>query len=186
MRKKSHIILALQICQKLNNKNIIKHPYIFCFGNILPDCVPTFLTTPHRKEMTFEKVQHKIKRFIDKNKAKDGCSYRSTIQLGEIVHYIADYFTFPHNDNYTGSLVDHCHYENALKHELRRYIRSGEAMEQVRNIPMFCSYEELNQYVEEQHAAYIMKPSDVYSDSAYIVKVCMVVVISILLMVHLL
>lgn len=185
MRKKSHIILALQICEKLEQKNIIRHPYIFCLGNVLPDCVPSFLTTPHRKEATFDKLQDKIIRFIEKNNNQGCCNCFSTIKLGEIVHYIADYFTFPHNDNYPGNFVDHCHYENALKHELRRYIKSGEALKQLENLPSYNSYEDLKQYVEEQHALYVMQQSDVYADSAYIVKVCMVVVLSLLLMIHL-
>ena len=182
MRKKSHVSLALQICKGMDDKEAIKHPYVFCFGSILPDCVPSFLTTPHRKEETFEKVQNKIIKFIQKYNQKSGCNYRRTIQLGEIAHYIADYFTFPHNDNYEGSLVDHCHYENALKHELRRYIYSGEAMAQLSNIPSYGTYEELKAYIEQQHKTYIQKKSDVYTDSQYIVKVCMVVVASILLM----
>ena len=35
--------------------------------------------------------------------------------LGVIIHYIADYFTFPHNDHYPGNVKDHCYYERDLK-----------------------------------------------------------------------
>ena len=28
--------------------------------------------------------------------------------LGEVIHYLADYFTFPHNTIYPGNLKDHC------------------------------------------------------------------------------
>ena len=31
--------------------------------------------------------------------------------LGVIIHYIADYFTFPHNDHYPGNVKDHCYYD---------------------------------------------------------------------------
>ena len=34
--------------------------------------------------------------------------------LGKLIHYIADAFTFPHNNVFKGNLVQHCKYENKL------------------------------------------------------------------------
>ena len=53
-------------------------------------------------------------------------------RVGEVVHYIADYFTFPHNEIYPGNLKDHCMYEKELKLYLREYLNSEEAMEKNR------------------------------------------------------
>lgn len=50
--------------------------------------------------------------------------------LGQVSHYLADYFTFPHNKIYPGGFKDHCSYEERLKRDLRSYIKSGEAERQ--------------------------------------------------------
>ena len=34
--------------------------------------------------------------------------------LGKLIHYVADAFTFPHNNVFKGNLVQHCKYENKL------------------------------------------------------------------------
>lgn len=34
--------------------------------------------------------------------------------LGKLIHYIADAFTFPHNNVFKRNLVQHCKYENKL------------------------------------------------------------------------
>ena len=46
-------------------------------------------------------------------------------RFGEVMHYMADYFTFPHNKNFTGNLYEHNKYEKHLKNHLKRYIESG-------------------------------------------------------------
>ncbi|MDD5950081.1 MAG: zinc dependent phospholipase C family protein [Lachnospiraceae bacterium] len=182
MRKKSHISLALQIMDGLGDTSGLRHKYVFCIGSILPDCLPSFLTTPHRMECTYELVQKKIHSFIDKYDAMSGCNYRRTLQLGQIAHYIADYFTFPHNEHYEGSMMDHCHYEKDLKQELKRYIKSGDALEQGVDLCIFDSREELREYIEQMHREYMKERSDIYNDVRYIVRVSLVVVASILQM----
>lgn len=46
-------------------------------------------------------------------------------ESGEITHYVADYFTFPHNKIYPGGFKEHCAYEEHLKHELRAFFKDG-------------------------------------------------------------
>ena len=46
-------------------------------------------------------------------------------RLGEIFHYIADYFTFPHNKTFTGSLVEHNSYEKEL---IRHFLSEGSSV----------------------------------------------------------
>lgn len=182
MRKKSHVSLALQIYHGMEDQRLLTHKIMFCIGSILPDCVPSFLTTPHRMDCTYKVVQERMNQFLNEFDCAKGCNYRKTIQLGRIAHYIADYFTFPHNNHYEGSLMDHCHYENDLKHELKRYIKSREALEQIMPVTLFHSRQELKQYIEDMHAQYVKSSSDIYNDCKYIVTVCMVVVQSMLSM----
>ncbi len=50
-------------------------------------------------------------------------------RMGVVMHYLADYFTFPHNVTYGGSLKDHCLYERDMKYALRSYVRTSEAQQ---------------------------------------------------------
>ena len=35
--------------------------------------------------------------------------------LGKLTHYLADAFTYPHNDHFSDSLMDHHRYESDLR-----------------------------------------------------------------------
>lgn len=179
MRKKSHIALAIGLMEKLQLQDTLNHKYTFCFGSILPDCKPSFLTTPHNFQKTFEKVKEKIEQFIENMNNMYQFGHRDCIVLGEITHYIADYFTFPHNNHYEGNLKDHCHYEKDLKFALRRFLESKEVMEIRREIKVYRTKEELFQFIEDTHRKYMERKSVVLEDCRYIVRVCMEVVASI-------
>lgn len=127
MRKKSHISLAKYIVDSLGEQELQKHKKAFYLGSILPDCKPSFITIKHEMEGTFPKVQHELEELVERQKNAQinmRVFYRN---LGEVIHYIADYFTFPHNPHYPGNLKDHCIYEEHLKRGLKEYIASGEA-----------------------------------------------------------
>ena len=92
--------------------------------------------------------------------------------LGEITHYVADYFTFPHNKTYPGSLKDHCAYEEKLKQDLRAFLKTEKAKQIGREKDRdFASLEELFSYVKQQHEAYLKKRSNVEKDIEHIVVI---------------
>lgn len=43
--------------------------------------------------------------------------------LGKLTHYLADAFTYPHNENYPESLIAHRQYEDDLRSYLAQYLR---------------------------------------------------------------
>ena len=133
MRKKSHISLAQFIVKNSDSLELNQHKKAFYLGSILPDCKPSFLTEKHQFNGTFEKVQGYIRDLTENCvfEERDQRSYWR--RVGEVVHYIADYFTFPHNEIYPGNLKDHCMYEKELKLYLREYLNSEEAMEKHRS-----------------------------------------------------
>ncbi|OYO88315.1 hypothetical protein CG709_13885, partial [Lachnotalea glycerini] len=91
-------------------------------------------------------------------------------------HYIADYFTFPHNVNYNGSLRDNCIYEKHLKIGLREYIKSGEAQKNIEKMIRFDSLEALFQFITEAHEEYLRFKRSVQEDCRYIVNLAYQVV----------
>ncbi|MEG1847530.1 MAG: zinc dependent phospholipase C family protein [Lachnospiraceae bacterium] len=180
MRKKSHISLACYLVQDSLTWELQRHKKAFCLGNILPDCKPSFLTTKHEFDGTFDMLQGKIRTLTDSEDRLTHNERAYMRHLGEVVHYIADYFTFPHNDTYEGNLKDHCYYEKELKFGLRRYIKSGQAEEDKQEITAFASAEDLFLYIRRTHEEYLSRQRDVEDDCIYIVRICNQVVQAIL------
>lgn len=167
MRKKSHISLAKYIVDSLNEQNLQKHKKAFYLGSILPDCKPSFLTTRHEIQETFDQVEEKIRRLSSGENVKNLRVYFR--DLGQVIHYVADYFTFPHNRNYTGTLRDHCTYEKRLKQSLKEYIRSGEAARNSEKARRFRSPEAICEFIRRAHEAYMSRRTNVERDCRMIV-----------------
>ena len=105
-----------------------------------------------------------------------------------MIHYIADYFTFPHNVTFTGSLKDHCIYEKHLKESLKDYIQSGEAernQSRIRkSVQNLNSTEAICNFIRKKHDAYIKLKNTVEEDCRQIVSLCHQVVEAVLLLIH--
>ena len=107
MRKKSHILVARYLADQMSvEESLQSHRKAFCLGSILPDIKPSFLTRKHEYFGTFEEIQQKMRQLVEcrSGRVKERVYWR---RLGEVMHYMADYFTFPHNINFTGNLYEH-------------------------------------------------------------------------------
>lgn len=176
MRKKSHISLARYIVGTIGLEELNAHKKAFYLGSILPDCKPSFLTKRHEINGTFDDVKRYI---FDLTTLCDITSRNSRAyfrNLGQVIHYIADYFTFPHNDIYQGSIKDHCRYEKQLKSTLNEYIQSGEAQKNRKEAKNFKTPEALLDYVWKAHKEYLKVKKSTMEDCKYIVGVCHTVV----------
>ena len=178
MRKKSHVSLARYLVDRIDEQELTRHRKAFCLGSILPDCKPSFLTTKHEMQGTFEQVQAEIYRL---SQGEDVANMRAYFRdLGQVVHYIADYFTFPHNPHYEGSLREHCQYEKWLKQDLREYIGrlkevAPDAWPQGLNTP-----EAICELIRRQHDAYLRRKTNVQEDCRQIVFMCYLVVAAVI------
>ena len=181
MRKKSHISLAKHIVNISDIQNFDKHKKAFYVGSILPDCKPSFLTKRHEITGTFDLVEHRIEKLTKGYKDMEDLSTLYFTRLGEVMHYIADYFTFPHNKEYPGSMKEHCIYEGELKHKLRQYIRNlnerdmnrWKASIQLEDLSRFQSVADICEFLKEEHHRYIRRGlHSVEEDCKYIVGVC--------------
>lgn len=184
MRKKSHISLAKYIVDSLGEQELQKHKKAFYLGSILPDCKPSFITIKHEMEGTFPKVQHELEELVERQKNAQinmRVFYRN---LGEVIHYIADYFTFPHNPHYPGNLKDHCIYEEHLKRGLKEYIASGEAeknSEWVRlSVVNLNSTADICNFIRKVHETYVKLKNSVEDDCRHIVTLCHQVVVAVI------
>ena len=188
MRKKSHISLAKYIVDSLEEQDLEKHKKAFYLGSILPDCKPSFFTVKHEMEGTFPKFQQDLKRLLELQQTAQinmRAFYRG---LGEMIHYLADYFTFPHNYNYMGTLKDHCIYEKHLKNSLKDYIQSGEAEKNrlyiQKSVYNLTSAEAICDFIKRAHQAYMKLRNTVEGDCRHIVSLCHQVVEAVMILIH--
>ena len=180
LRKKSHILVARYLADQMPaTKSLQSHRKAFFLGSILPDIKPSFLTKKHEYFGTFEEIQGKMKALIDNDPkgSKERVYWR---RFGEVMHYMADYFTFPHNKNFTGNLYEHNKYEKHLKNHLKRYIESGAADRMVILPVNFGSFRELVEYIGNAHERYLIKERNIAEDVQYILRICSQVIHGIL------
>ncbi|MGN0353001.1 MAG: zinc dependent phospholipase C family protein [Roseburia sp.] len=171
MRKKSHISLARYMVNTLGDENLKKHKFSFYLGSILPDIKPSFLYKRHEITGTFPQLQREMEKLAEgkKHKGKKGCGYFR--DLGQVSHYLADYFTFPHNKIFSGSLKEHCSYEEKLKKDLRSYLKKKEFLKEEQKELKFRDTQDLFSFIQKSHNEYIDKKHDVAGDIQHIVEI---------------
>lgn len=176
MRKKSHIALAQYIAENMRTNELQAHRKAFCLGSILPDCKPSFVTTKHEFQGTFEKIKDDMRNLTEDCNLWTRNERVYWRRLGEVIHYIADYFTFPHNVTFGGSLKEHCDYEQELKLSLKDYVKNNKSGEFISEVKCFHNLDQLFHYISEQHKEYLSRKRSVNDDIRYILTVCFQVV----------
>lgn len=172
MRKKSHILLARYLADQMPvAESLQSHRKAFCLGSILPDIRPSFVTKRHEYFGTIDEIQEKIRALVEQNpsECKERVYWRN---FGEVMHYMADYFTFPHNKTYTGSLLEHNKYEKILKNRLKAYIQTGAAETYACRAMHFTSLADLIDFIKISHASYLRKTRNITEDINYILTIC--------------
>ena len=180
MRKKSHILVARYLADQMPvEESLQSHRKAFCLGSILPDIKPSFLTRKHEYFGTIEEIKQKMRQLLEcrSGRVKERVYWR---RLGEVMHYMADYFTFPHNINFTGNLYEHNKYEKHLKNHLKRYIESGAVKSMEVQPVCFGSFSELVEYIKGRHDRYLLKERNIAEDVQYILSICFQVIYGIL------
>ena len=189
MRKKSHISLAKHIVNISDVPNFDKHKKAFYVGSIMPDCKPSFITKRHEINETFRIVEKRMHKLTQGYKSPKELSTMYFEKLGEVIHYIADYFTFPHNKEYSGTMAQHCVYEGDLKHKLRAYIRDFDERKlqawkrnlELENLERFQTVADISDFLKEEHRRYIRRGHhSVEEDCKYIVGICSKVAMAII------
>ena len=180
MRKKSHISLARYIAQDMQVPVMTHHRKAFYLGSILPDCKPSFLSTKHEFNGTFLKVKQDIRALVENLELYENNQRAFMRHLGEVIHYLADYFTFPHNTIYPGNLKDHCIYEGEMKLYLRQYLLDGRARAEQKAPVKLASLEQLYAFIQRTHDEYLQMKHSIEEDCRYIVNLCYQVVTTII------
>lgn len=184
MKKKSHLSLARYLIDSIQVEELQRYRKSFLFGSILPDCTPSFITKRHTITGTFEILKEEILTITKNYDYSQGISSEFCRRLGVVTHYIADYFTFPHNSIFNGTIKEHINYEFKLMDYFKEYLSSGKADIFLLNGNNFNSIENIFNYIKQKHAEYINVINEISNDCQYIVQLCINVVKSILQMVE--
>lgn len=180
MRKKSHISVASYLVHSKGFEGLQDHRKAFYMGSILPDCIPSFITRKHRIDTTFDILKKEIRRLTVDFDPEKGLNRYFCRHLGVITHYIADYFTYPHNLVFDGSLKEHCVYEKDLKFAIREYVQSDEAKKVREKNGVFRTVDEICAFIQRMHMEYLNAIRALQKDCQYIVELCHRVVDAIL------
>lgn len=176
LRKKSHILLARYLADQMSAASSLQsHRKAFCLGSILPDIRPSFITKRHEYFTTFDQVKESMRRLAatTPEQSNERVYWR---RFGEVIHYMADYFTFPHNKTYTGTFTQHNYYEKVLKNRLKSCIEQGEAQRYLEPAIHFASFSTLIDYIEATHERYLNKLRCVEEDIRFILNMCFQVI----------
>ena len=93
----------------------------FVYGNLKPDLTGTYLTKRHNPSIMMDEVMDKIRAFTEKYTIGPVNGRELSVDLGEICHYMTDFFTYPHNDGiYERNLLAHYLYEKRVALVIRR------------------------------------------------------------------
>ncbi len=159
MQKKSHIKLAAYLADKLEIPEIEQHRKALYFGSVLPDWNLKMAAESHTFDTTWEKVKNRIRKIEGETAAGSFREREIWTQIGVVLHYVADYFTFPHNTCFKGNLTGHCLYEARLRYLFGAYLRTTDAdtafAEQKNLADQFCSLQELFSCIEQLHTEYM-------------------------------
>ncbi|MBS5145497.1 MAG: zinc dependent phospholipase C family protein [Butyricicoccus pullicaecorum] len=145
----------------------------FRYGNLKPDLTGTYLTKRHYPSIMFEEVKDKIRTFCRNYTLADVNGRELSVDLGEICHYLTDFFCYPHNDDiYPHGLFLHYVYEKRVALCLRRSLTEAHFEGWVENIVAPFSAEALIARIEKLHAKYKALPHhSIVSDMEFICQV---------------
>ena len=136
----------------------------FYFGNLKPDLKGEYLTKPHFPSLMFEEVMQKIRDFVKNFRIEKVNGAQLSEALGEICHYITDFFSFPHNDTiYEHGLFAHYVYEKRTSMGIRgRVTEDCVAGRTSYRFP--ATTEDLIEEIRVRHEAYTQQPQHGISD----------------------
>lgn len=145
------------------------------YGCIKPDFHPKLIAISHYKSKSFDTIAQMIISLQNSKlplSSKD-VSHFST-ELGVILHYIADYFCYAHNNKNIDKLPAHLFYEINLDRELKKYLSSTSGLLNEKFPLEACGAIEnpLVAFIEERHKEYMKEHPSPLNDVIYGLQAC--------------
>ena len=124
MQKRSHLLLARSLLSDRAGRLSRPYELAFLFGSFQPDCNPfSYLKGSLRGKLfgghTYGNSKRYVARRIRYLQSRKRWGARHYYAMGQLTHYVADAFTWPHNPHFPGVGWEHHVYETALRLALR-------------------------------------------------------------------
>lgn len=155
---------------------------LFILGCVFPDINPfTYIKGSIKYQIlqghNYLNAQNSVKRYMNKLTVSAFDSPWNYYDLGKLIHYITDAFTFPHNIQFRNSIKAHLEYENRLHKILIKKVTTGYFQEREFEE---CTKSTLFDFFVGTHQEYIGKRRCVEDDLIYIEKILVMTMISIM------
>ncbi len=127
----------------------------FLYGNLKPDLTGTYLTKRHYPSVMYDEVMGMLRRFLEKYTIGAYNGHELSVDLGEICHYLTDFFCYPHNDDiYDRNLLMHYIYEKRICVGLRHRLTTEKFNAWADPIVPVQSVDALERRIEQLHHRY--------------------------------
>ena len=156
MDKIGHLVVTKSLTGNMHKT----HKAALLLGSILPDLFVYTYLEGHIWEATFDIIINLIYVFVEMGRG----GFFSYLKLGWVLHYVEDYFTYPHNTVFEGTIPEHYAYEK----KMTRWMRDG-ALEQM-SMPIckeLDSSSQLKNRIQELHDNYLSQKMCNENDTAY-------------------
>ena len=168
MQKRSHHLLARALLDSRSGFSARRYEAAFLFGSFQPDCNPfTYLRGSFRGHILqghhYANCHPFLYARIERLRCREKWNLWHYYTLGKLTHYLADAFTYPHNDHYPKSITCHHDYERQLRLCLARRLPASARW---RARPP----KDLVEGLEELHRRYVSAASDLSRDVSYILQ----------------
>ena len=172
MQKRSHLLLAQSLIAREHGFPARRYQLAFLLGSVEPDCNPfSYLKGSMRHKLfgghTYANAKPFINRRIRWLQSRTRWDERHYYALGQLTHYVADAFTWPHNPHFPGVGWEHHVYETALRLALSERLSTP----QPRRPELPDVSATLPQDLENLHKRYLTEENPgLATDMAYILK----------------
>ncbi len=129
-------------------------------GSIMPDILMYTYWTGHKYDTTAQRVEQRLAEL----KSNGSWTIADCFRLGYNLHFLEDYFTYPHNRHFEGGFIAHCLYERRLSKALHRYLQEGPSFSM-----QSATGNAVSDVLTQQHAAYMNMPPSPETDAMFIV-----------------
>ncbi len=166
MNLHSHLRMASGVMKLYIRDQRFTERLAFLFGNIQPDLIGSFMFTPHSAAARGEAFEKKVKNCIDRLVYARHGGFFTSIRLGILCHFLADFFCYPHNEDVMSPRA-HMGYEMAITKLLK-----GKGHMHAAVLRPACKTEEVLEKIWAAHNEYRTRPSNPERDIAYAVGMC--------------
>ena len=168
MQKRSHTLLAQKLMKLDRGFGMKRYELAFLFGSFEPDVNPfSYLKGSLRhnklKGHNYTNSRAYINAKIVKLQRRRQWTIWHYYTLGKLTHYLADAYTYPHNENYPDTMLDHHCYETDLRQFMRGYLAHRHLQRQQARRDLIAALEEL-------HEQYMSTRASMIRDANYILK----------------